>query len=124
MRYEKNNRCLLWLLLFVVLLSRVPASGGETNRDTVRVSRNTAVAPDSLKGEMILEAIDILGNVEKPGVIIMPKRLEPELESVELDRSFEDELREGTGDLEKVVRDLDRVDRVENIKKTVGRKRN
>ena len=78
---------------------------------------------DTLAGELVLETIEIQGKVEKPSVIIMPKRLEPELEQVDLDRSFEDEVREGTGDLNKVKKDLDKVERVKNIKKTVGRKR-
>ena len=56
-------------------------------------------------------------------MIIMPKRVEPNLEKMELERSFDRELKEGIGEIPKPENALKRVDRVKSIKKTVERKR-
>ena len=74
-------------------------------------------------GEMVLETIEIKGNVEKPGLIIMPKRVEPELSDVDLERNFEREVKEGVGEIIKPEDEMNRVDRVKSIKKTVERER-
>jgi len=76
-----------------------------------------------LAEELVLDVIYIMGNVEKPGVIIVPKRVEPELPEVELDRSFKREVKEGIGDIPKLEEELGKVERVQSIKKTIGRKR-
>ena len=73
--------------------------------------------------EIILDAIEIKGKVEKPGVIIMPKRIEPELNDIALERSFQREVKESIGEMPKPAVVLQEVDRVKSIKKTVERKR-
>lgn len=80
-----------------------------------------APAADS-SGELLLDEIEIKGNVEKPGVIIVPKRIEPEIRDIELKRSFEEELK-GAGDAPKPDEKLGEVEQVESIKKAVERKR-
>lgn len=90
-----------------------------TNRQVVAradSSRNSS-------GEMILEEIEIRGKVEKPGVIILPKRVEPELSDVELKRSFKKEVEKGVGEILKPEKELGSVERIKSIKKTVERKR-
>ena len=74
-------------------------------------------------GELVLDAIEIKGRVEKPSVIIMPKRIEPEVGEVELERDFEQELKEGIGEIPKPEDDMNKVERVQSIKKTVERDR-
>lgn len=78
---------------------------------------------DTVEGELVLETIEITGKVEKPGVIIMPSRVEPDLKKVELDRSFEKELKEGVGEIIEPKKELRQVEKVKSIKKTVGRER-
>ena len=73
--------------------------------------------------EMVLETIEIKGNVQKPGLIIMPKRVEPKLDKVDLERNFEREVNEGVGEIIKPEDEMNRVDRVKSIKKTVERER-
>lgn len=93
-------------------------------QDTIKQELESKVAlPDSSAEEIVLDVIYIKGNVEKPGVIVMPKRVEPELEEVELERSFKREVKEGIGDIPKPEKELRKVERVESIKKTVKRKR-
>jgi len=82
-----------------------------------------AAKKDSVDGELIFDTIEIKGKVEKPGVIVIPKRLEPEMKEVELTRSFTKEVKEGVGEIMKPEKELRKVDRVESIKKTVERKR-
>ncbi|HHS14000.1 MAG TPA: hypothetical protein ENN03_09595 [bacterium] len=84
--------------------------------------RSSAVQ-DTVEGELVLETIEIKGRVEKPGVIIMPSRLEANLKKVELDRSFEKELKEGVGEIVEPKKELRQVEKVKSIKKTVGRER-
>ena len=73
--------------------------------------------------ELVLDEIEIKGKVEKPGVIILPKRVEPEMGEVELGRSFKREVKDGIGDLPKAEDVLGKVERVNSIKKTVERNR-
>ncbi|GEM_PF-2911464 len=82
--------------------------------------------PDSSKTtqEMELEAIAIEAIIEKPNVNIIPRRLEPELEEVEfVERSFDRELKEVPRDLLLLEDDLDRVARLEGLKKLLEKKK-
>jgi hypothetical protein len=82
--------------------------------------------PDSSKTvqEMELEAIAIEAIIEKPNVNIIPRRLEPELEEVEfVERSFDRELKEVPRDLLLLDDDLDRVARLEGLKKLLEKKK-
>lgn len=93
--------------------------------DTTKQKLKTkTVKKDSLIGdELVLQPIEIKGKIEKPGVIIMPKRVEPELGKMELERSFQRELKQGVGEVPKPDKELQQVDRVKSIKKTIERKR-
>lgn len=73
--------------------------------------------------EMVLEEIQIQGKVDKPGVIIMPKRVEPEMKKIELERNFSKEIKQGVGEIPKPKKELRNLDRVKSIKKTLKRKR-
>ena len=93
-------------------------AGDSSANQTARID-----STDRATGEMILDEIEIRGKVEKPGVIVMPKRIEPELGEVELTRSFKKEMKQGVGEIPKPEKELGSVDRVKSIKKTVKRKR-
>ncbi|MDZ7362965.1 MAG: hypothetical protein ONB46_19920 [candidate division KSB1 bacterium] len=83
--------------------------------------------PDSSKPaqELELEAIAIEAIIEKPNVNIIPRRLEPDLEEVEfVERSFDRELKEVPRDLLLLDDDLDRVARLEGLKKLLEKKKN
>jgi len=85
-----------------------------------------AAQPDSskLNTEMELESISIEAIIEKPNVDIIPKRVEPELEEVEfVERSFDRELKEVPKDLLLLDDDLDRVARLEGLKKLLEKKK-
>jgi hypothetical protein len=100
------------------------ARGQNTDQDTSRTQKVRRLASqDTSRQELVFDDIEVKGKVEKPGVIIIPKRLEPELSQVELERSFEKEMKDGIGEIPKPTRELKRVDRVESIKKAVERKR-
>lgn len=83
--------------------------------------------PDSSQAstgdELILDTIDIKGEVDQPGVIFMPKRIEPELSDVDLERSFDDELKNGAGDVPSPVEAKHHVEDVKDVNKIVKRKR-
>jgi len=95
--------------------------------DTVRAKPDAAPAKlDTAKApvEMELESISIEAIIEKPNVDIIPKRVEPELEEVEfVERSFERELKEVPKDMLLLEDDLDRVAKLEGIKKMLEKKK-
>ena len=98
--------------------------------DTATAKKNVkpapAAKPDTAKAneEMELESISIEAIIEKPNVDIIPKRLEPELEEVEfVERSFERELKEVPKDMLLLDDDLDRVAKLEGIKKMLEKKK-
>ena len=73
--------------------------------------------------ELYLDEIEIKGKVEKPSVIIMPKRIDPEVGEVQLEREFEKELKEGMGEIPQVEDETNRVEDVKSIKKALNRDR-
>ena len=74
--------------------------------------------------EIILDEIEIKGRVDKPGVIILPKRIEPEVQELDLDRSFQQEVKNGIGEIPGPDRMLRELEQVESIKKAVEKNRN
>ena len=103
------------LLFASVLLAQ--ESGSSVSQD----STQTGVQGS---GELMLDEIEIQGQIEKPGVIVMPKRVNPEIEQMELGRSFDNELKNGVEALPQSEEALGQVDHVKSIKKAVERKRN
>jgi hypothetical protein len=85
--------------------------------------RSQMAQQNQSEDEIVLDVIEIKGRIEKPGVIIMPKRVEPEIGEVDLERSFTQEVKEGIGEIPKPEEELQRVDRIKSIKKAVKRKR-
>jgi hypothetical protein len=125
----------------VVMMSVLPAmSAAQTSSsDTKSVAQDTlksktpatpakpaGAKPDSseLAQEMELEAIAIEAIIEKPNVDIIPKRVTPDLEEVEfVERSFDRELKEVPKDLLLLDDDLDRVAKLEGLKKLLEKKK-
>ena len=95
--------------------------------DTVAAARKPKHAQPAAdttgKDIIVLEAIEIRGKVQKPGVLLVPRRLEPEVGKIELERSFDDEVKQELGELPKPEKELRDMERVESVKKTVERKR-
>jgi hypothetical protein len=111
-------------LTFIILFSLAVCvfSAAPSAEDTTKsVSKKSAGAGGK---EITLDEIDIQGVVEKPSVIIVPKRIEPDLKEKELSRSFEQEVRESTGDIPKQDEPLRKVEPAPSIKKTMEKKRN
>jgi len=101
--------------------------GQNVKVDTMQVKNKTAeaqVKADSMdNGEIVLEDIYIEGRISKPGVMIVPKRLEPKLKEKNLKRSFKEELNRRSNGVYKPGSDLHKVDRVKSIKKALTKKR-
>ena len=88
------------------------------------VQDSLAMNPTSADGEMVLDQIDIQGRIEKPGVIVLPSRVDPEMGEIELERSFDNEVKDGGQALPQPEGELGQVDGVKSIKKAVERQRN
>ena len=121
---KQKRIILLWVVIILTGFRGYALTRAQTMiADTTRTSVEAETVVDSENGEMLLGVIEIKGKVEKPGVIIMPKRVEPKIAEMDLERSFSKEVKEGVGEIPKPERELRRVDRIESIKKTVERKR-
>jgi len=80
----------------------------------------------SLQGsskEMELEEIVIQGSPEAPSVIIVPKRIEPEMNQDPLERSFKEELNKEFNKVPQPNELLHQIEDVKSIKKTVEKER-
>jgi len=74
--------------------------------------------------EFELEAIAIEAVIEKPNVEIIPKRRKPDLEEMRfIDRSFDHELKSVPKKLLILDEEMDRVHKVEGIKKVKTKRR-
>ena len=125
MRY----RFLLFGFMLALPMIMVEAGFAQTAADSVRTKPvkepDQRTVADSTKTDanvMVLETIEIRGKVQKPGVLLVPRRIEPEIGKMELERSFEKEVKEA-GDIPKVDKELRKVERVESIKKAVEKQR-
>ena len=95
-----------------------------SNQDSVEHNEQEQVLQQDMIGdEMVLDVIEIQGKIDRPGVIIVPKRVEPEMEEIELERSFQQEVKEEAGQIPEPQRELQQVDRIESIKKTIQKER-
>jgi hypothetical protein len=120
-RRGKNMRGLLVILVVLPIFSSVSLCQqppADAVRDSVRSS------PATENGELILDQIDIQGSIEKPGVIVLPSRVDPEMGEIELERSFDTEVKDGAEALPQPEEELGQVDGVKSIKKAVERQRN
>lgn len=99
--------------------AQTPAKPAEASRP---LKPDSSGAED--EDEMELETIAIEAIIEKPNVDIIPKRVAPDLEEVEfVERSFERELKEVPKDLLLLDDDLDRVAKLEGLKKMLEKKK-
>lgn len=85
-------------------------------------SSQLSVSPEE-SDELVLEEIEIMGRIDKPGVIILPKRIEPDVQEIDLDRSFQQEVKNGIGEIPGPDRMLRQLEQVESIKKAVEKER-
>lgn len=109
---------ILFFLLFIGI-----ASAQTVKKDSIKTVASQVKSAEATNGELVLDVIEIKGRVEKPGVIIMPKRVETDMGELALERSFKKEVREGMGEIPKPEKELRQLDQIKSIKKTVERKR-
>jgi hypothetical protein len=109
------------LPFFVLLVAfSLNAAPPDSSRSAAR--RSPAKQNGSGK-EIVLDEIQIQGEIEKPSVIIVPKRIEPELPEKELERSFADEVKRNAGELPEPADPVQKVETVPSIKKALEKKR-
>ena len=110
---------LFWICLPFFVFSAV-SFPADSMKNSITESERKNRGPNK---EITLDEIEIQGMIEKPSVIIVPKRIEPDLREVELNRSFVEEVKEGVGDIPKSDEPLRKVEPAPSIKKTLEKKR-
>ena len=124
-RYLVNT--VLWKILFLIFISTGNIFAQSTKQDTVtadtnHIARNSVVV-DTVANELILEEINIEGEIDRPNVIIMPKRVETDMEKIDLERKFSEEINQAEGELPELEEELRKIERIESIKKTLKKDR-
>jgi hypothetical protein len=123
---SKYLAVILFVLFSLWTNSPTKAQGLSAAGDTTAVEQETGGngGEDGSDGdELYLDAIEIKGRVEKPSVIILPKRIDPEVGEIELEREFEQELKEGIGEILRPEEEMSKVERVQSIKQAIERDR-
>jgi hypothetical protein len=101
--------CLLSLPAFAVpAVTRADTSGGRL---------------PAVSGEIDLDGIEIQGRIEQPNVILVPTRLDPALGDTTLERSFENEIRNGAGGFTSPDTVIRRVEPAPSIRSSIKMKR-
>ena len=122
MRFMNVNISQLNILL-IVLLPFCGAFSQSAAKDTAKIKETVPQkSVQDTSGVLILEDIQIHGEVQSPGVMIIPRRVEPELKERELSRSFQTELKQG-GTIVKPEDELRSLERVKSIRKALEKER-
>ena len=85
------------IFIFMIIIFSKLTSAQDTTK-VISDSSNIVQSIDTIDiiDEVVLDAITIEAEIEKPRVAILPKRIEPELGEMEfINRSFENELKQG-----------------------------
>jgi len=111
--------------LFFIVIGNIFAQNPKQDTITVKTSEiaEDTVVVDTVSDELILEEITIEGEIDRPNVIIMPKRVETDMEKIDLERKFSKEINQAEGELPELEEELRKVESIESIKKTVKRDR-
>ncbi len=126
MRIEMVYRVILKIFfLFFIVIGNIFAQNPKQDTITVKTSEiaEDTVVVDTVSDELILEEITIEGEIDRPNVIIMPKRVETDMEKIDLERKFSKEINQAEGELPELEEELRKVESIESIKKTVKRDR-
>jgi hypothetical protein len=117
----------VWTVVFAAaaVLPAVGATGGATiDSAGVSIRKDPVSSGRPASDEILLDDIDIQGEAEKPSVIILPKRVEPDVPRSEPERSFGEEVRKAAiGDADHADRAIGVLEPVKSIKKTVEKNR-
>jgi len=116
-------------ILFLILLSgflmysNTYAQKGKKDTVSTKTKEVTKNQVDSVSKELILEEINIKGEIDRPNVIIMPKRIETDIKKIDLERKFSEEINKANRDIIELKEELRKIESIESIKKTIKRKR-
>ena len=113
------------LFLIFIVISNIFAQNPKQDTLTVKTNEiaEDTVVVDTVSDELILEEITIEGEIDRPNVIIMPKRVETDIEKIDLERKFSKEINQAEGELPELEEELRKIESIESIKKTVKRDR-
>ena len=119
-------RVILKILFFIfIIIGNIFAQNPKQDTLTVKTNEiaEDTVVVDTVSDELILEEITIEGEIDRPNVIIMPKRVETDMEKIDLEREFSKEINQAEGELPELEEELRKIESIESIKKTVKRDR-
>lgn len=119
-----NSIIYLLLITFFILLSNAVAQNSENDStDTLSTQVLNQNQPDTTSNELILDEINIKGEIDRPNVIIMPTRVETEVKKIELERKFSKEVNKIQGEIPELQEELRKIENIKSIKKTIKRDR-
>ena len=121
----------LWVMAFlivgvcVITAQTKEEKSHQNGHEAVKTTTKTDTAANAESSDEIMDLgeISIQGRVEKPGVVLIPRRVESEIKERSLERSFTQELKSGNTGILQPKKALNQVEQVQSIKSAVKRKR-
>ena len=110
-------------IFLLICLAATGLKAQTAKTDTTKKSKKKLTARDSSNEVIMLKAVYIKGEVDKPGVSIIPKRISSDLKERQLSRSFDKEAKKDLGSVVDIKRQLRKVDRIKSIKKVLDKER-
>ncbi|MFO7891092.1 MAG: hypothetical protein R6V04_12235 [bacterium] len=115
--------------IFLVIISGLILVGNgiaqNSKKDTVssatkELNQNPS---DTVSNELILDEISIKGEIDRPNVTIMPKRVETDVKKIDLERKFSEEVNKAQGEVPELKEELRKIENIESIKNTMKKDR-
>lgn len=78
---------------------------------------------DTVSSELILNEIRIKGQIDRPNVIVIPKRVKTDVVKIDLKRNFKEEVNQADGDIPELNKELRKIEKIKSINKAVNKKR-
>jgi len=121
---NRLNKHILFLIVFgSIIAGDIFAQNSKNDTTSVKKKELIKNKVDTVSKELILDEINIKGEIDKPNVIIMPKRVETDIKKVDLERKFSKEINKAEGEIPELQEKLREIENIESIKKALKRDR-
>ncbi len=121
---NKLNKYILFLIVFGnIIAGDIFAQNSKNDTTSAKNKESTKNKVDTVSNELILDEINIKGEIDKPNVIIMPKRVETDVKKVDLERKFSQEINKAEGEIPELQEKLREIENIESIKKALNKDR-
>jgi len=121
---NKLNKIILFLIfLGCIIVGDVTAQNRKKDTKKTKTKEIIENKVDTVSNELILDEINIKGELDRPNVIILPKRVEANVKKIDLERKFSKEINKAEGEIPELQEKLREIENIESIKKALNKDR-